>query len=88
MPRKEVRREKKERDQGTSRAIDPLRGRRAKWKTEGNKKKETRAIPKPATLNYSVASYDAHGTYGEPILFTLSPGPQGENYIYILYLIP
>ena len=38
-----------------------------------NKNKETGSeFPNPATLDHSVA-YDAQGSHGEPILFTLQP---------------
>ena len=37
-------------------------------------------VPNPATLNYSVTSYYAEGSYGEPILFT-ALSAQG-NYLF------
>ena len=40
---------------------------------EGNRER----FPNPVTLDPSVASYDAHGSYDEPILFT-PPAHRGD----------
>ena len=41
------------------------------------KKRNREWYPNPATLDYSVASYDMQESYGEPILFT-SPAHRGR----------
>ena len=43
------------------------------------KERSREQVPSPATLEHSVASYDAQGLYSEPILFTSPPPhPIGE----------
>ena len=55
-----------------SRAIDAIIGEEENEKQK-NKKKEMEQVPNPATLDNSIASYYAQGSYGQPIHFTLWP---------------
>ena len=68
----------------TTQTIDALIGDEEKnIKQKKEKERNREQVPNPATLDYSVASYDAQGSYGEPILFTSPPRPTGGHYIYI-----
>ena len=78
-------REVKERDRGIEGGpLKPIPGIDARIGDEeqnGKQKKEKERnkerVPNPATQDHSVASYDAQGSYGEPILFT-SPAHRGR----------
>ena len=64
-----------------SRATNALIGNEEqKGKQMKEKKKNREQVPSLATLYYSVASYNAQGSYGESILLTPS-GPQGYSLI-------
>ena len=55
-----------------SRAIHALiGGEEQKGKRKRTKERKWEWLPNPATLDYSVTSYDAQGSYGEPIHFPL-----------------
>ena len=50
-----------------------MRSQGMKTRTENRSEQKERNwewVPNPATLDHSVASYDAQGSYGEPIIFT------------------
>ena len=75
-----------------SQATDVLTGdEEQNGKQKRTKRKKQRASPQSSYPGHSVTSYDAQGSYGEPILFTPSQ-PTGEvkfkyNFIYIYLFI-
>ena len=56
-------------------------------KQKRTKRKKQGVVPNPATLDHSVASYDAQGSYGEPIHFNPPPSTQGYIYLFIIIII-
>ena len=81
--------EEKERDRGTEGEIPaPIhRGWRSEKKTEERKtERNSQRVPNPATLEHSVASYDAQGSYGEPIRFTHPVYRWGLGVIIYLFI--
>ena len=83
--------EEKKRDQGTEGGppkpipvIDARIGDEEQNGKQEGKRKNREWVPKPATQDHSVASYDAQRSYGEPILFT-SPAHRGYIYYYYFY---
>ena len=60
----------------------PSQGMKSSTENRREQKERNREqVPNSATLDHSVASYDAQGSYGEPILFT-SPAHRGNGLVY------
>ena len=51
-----------------SQTIDVLTGDEEQNRKQKRRKRNRERVPNPAILDHSVASYDAQGSYGEPIL--------------------